>query len=119
MRTSWPPRLLLVVDSLEVGGAERHVVDLASALRRKGYGVEVACSVAGGLAESLEATGVPVRPLTRQLVKRRVSLAYARGIGRLLKESRFDLAHAHIYASAVATAIAVRGTGLPLVITEH
>jgi glycosyltransferase involved in cell wall biosynthesis len=119
MRASWPPRLLLVVDSLEVGGAERHVVDLACALRRKGYGVEVACSVAGELAGSLEAAGVPVRPLTRQRVKRRVSLAYARSIGRILKESRFDLVHAHIYASAVAAAIAVRRIGLPLVITEH
>jgi len=70
---SWPPRLLLAVDSLEVGGAERHVVDLALALHRKGYGVEVACSVAGGLSEPLEAAGVPVWPLARRLVKRRVS----------------------------------------------
>src|SRR5215203_5879115 len=54
------PRLLLAVDSLEVGGAERHVVDLARALRRRGYGVEVACSVPGGLAEPLQAAGVPV-----------------------------------------------------------
>jgi glycosyltransferase involved in cell wall biosynthesis len=119
MRTSWPPRLLLIVDSLEVGGAERHAADLASALCRKGYGVEVACSVAGELAESLEAAGVPVRTLTRQRVKRRVSLAYARSIRRILKESWFDLVHAHIYASAVAAAIAVRRIGLPLVITEH
>jgi hypothetical protein len=29
-------RLLFVVDSLEVGGAEQQVVDLAVALRRKG-----------------------------------------------------------------------------------
>jgi glycosyltransferase involved in cell wall biosynthesis len=118
-QTGMPLRLLLVVDSLEVGGAERHVVDLALALRRKGYGVEVACSVAGGLAEPLEEAGVPVRPLTRRLVKRRVSPAYARGIWRLLKERRFDLVHAHIFASAVAAAIATRRTGLPLVITEH
>ena len=54
------PRLLLAVDSLQVGGAERHVVDLAVALRRKGYEVEVACSVAGGLSEPLEEAGVPV-----------------------------------------------------------
>src|SRR5829696_8341063 len=113
------PRLLLAVDSLEVGGAERHVVDLARALRRRGYGVEVACSVPGGLAEPLQAAGVPVWPLTRRLVKRRVSPAYARGIRKLLKARRFDLVHAHIYASAVAAAIAVRGTALPLVITEH
>jgi L-malate glycosyltransferase len=112
-------RVLLVVDSLEVGGAERHVVDLASALHRKGYEVEVACSIAGGLSKPLEEAGVPVRPLTRRLVKRRVSLAYARGIRKLLREGRFDLVHAHIYASAVAAAIATRGTGLPVVITEH
>jgi glycosyltransferase involved in cell wall biosynthesis len=114
-----PLRLLLAVDSLEVGGAERHVVDLALALRRKGYGVEVACSVAGELAEPLQAAGVPVWLLTSCLVKRRVSPAYARGIRKLLKERRFDLLHAHIYASSVAAAIATRGTGLPLVITEH
>ena len=116
---SRPVRLLLVVDSLEVGGAERHVVDLASALHRKGYEVEVACSITDGLSRPLEEAGVPVRPLTRRLVKRRVSLAYARGIRKLLREGRFDLVHAHIYASAVAAAIATRGTGLPLVITEH
>jgi glycosyltransferase involved in cell wall biosynthesis len=117
--TEKPLRLLLVVDSLEVGGAERHVVDLAAALCRKGHEVEVACSVAGGLAQRLEEAGVPFRPLTERLVKRRVSPAYARGVGRLLREKAFDLVHAHIYASAVAAAIATRKTGPRLVITEH
>ena len=116
---SRPLRLLLAVDSLEVGGAERHVVDLALALHRKGYGVEVACSVSGGLSEPLEVEGIPVWPLTRRLVKRRVSLAYAGGIKKLLRERSFDLVHAHIFASAVAAAIATRGTGVPLVVTEH
>jgi glycosyltransferase involved in cell wall biosynthesis len=116
---SRPLRLLLAVDSLEVGGAERHVVDLALALRRKGHEVVVACSVAGSLAEPFEAAGVTVRPLTRRLVKRRVSVAYARGIKRLLEERRFDLVHAHIFASTVAAAIATRWTGVPLVVTEH
>jgi glycosyltransferase involved in cell wall biosynthesis len=112
-------RLLLVVDSLEVGGAERQVVDLAAALRRKGYEVAVACSVAGGLSSALEETDVPVRPLLRRLAKRRLSPAYAWRLRLLLKEERFDLVHAHIYASVVAAAIATLGTGLPLVITEH
>ena len=114
-----PVRLLLVVDSLEVGGAERHVVDLAVMLAREGYEVMVACSVAGGLAEALGEANVPVRPLLDKLVKRRVSVAYARELRRLIREERFDLVHAHIYASATAAAIAVLGTGVPLVITEH
>jgi glycosyltransferase involved in cell wall biosynthesis len=114
-----PIRLLLVVDSLEVGGAERQVVDLAVALRRKGYRVTVACSVAGGLSGALEEAGVPVRPFLRRLVKRRLSLVYAWRLRRLLRKERFDLVHAHIYASVVAAAIATLGSGVPLVITEH
>jgi glycosyltransferase involved in cell wall biosynthesis len=110
---------LLVVDALEVGGAERHVVDLAVMLAREGYGVMVACSVAGGLSEALGEANVPVRPLLDKLVKRRVSVAFARELRRLIREERFDLVHAHIYASATAAAIAVLGTGVPLVVTEH
>lgn len=114
-----PIRLLLVVDSLEVGGAERQVVDLAVALRRKGYEVVVACSVAGDLSGVLREAGIPVRPLLRRLVKRSLSPAYARRLRGLLRGERFDLAHAHIYASAAAAALATPGTGVPLVITEH
>jgi glycosyltransferase involved in cell wall biosynthesis len=114
-----PLWLLLVVDSLEVGGAERHVVDLATALHRKGYRVEVACSVAGELSEPLEAAGVPVWPLMGRLVKRRASVAYARGIGGLLRGRPFDLVHAHVFASAVAASIATLGKNVPLVISEH
>ena len=111
--------MLLVVDSLEVGGAERHVVDLAVALSRREYEVTVACSVAGDLSESLEEANVPVRSPLDQLVKRRVSAGYARALRRLAKEERFDLVHAHVYASAAAAAIATVGTGVPLVVTEH
>jgi hypothetical protein len=73
----------LVVDSFEVGGAERHVVDLAVALSRREYEVTVACSVAGDLYKSLEEANVTVRSLLDQLVKRRVSAAYARALRRL------------------------------------
>jgi glycosyltransferase involved in cell wall biosynthesis len=118
-RGTGPIRLLLVVDSLEVGGAERQVVDLAVALRRNGYEVVVACSIAGDLSAALEEAGIPVRPLLRRLVKRRLSPAYAWRLRRLLQRERFDLVHAHIYASAVAAAIATLGTGIPVVITEH
>ena len=114
-----PVRLLLVVDSLEVGGAERQVVDLAVALRRKGYVVTVACSVAGGLSGALEEADIPVRPLLRRLAKRRLSLTYAWRLRQLLRRERFDLVHAHIYASVAAAAIATLGMDVPLVITEH
>ncbi len=114
-----PLRILIVVDSLNVGGAERHVVDLALTLHREGHAVTVACSVLGSLAEPLEAARIPVRPLLGRIVKRRISLPYARAIRGLLGRERFDLVHAHIYASAAASALATVGTGVPLVVTEH
>ena len=111
--------MLLVVDSLEVGGAERHVVDLAAALRRQGHEVAVACSVAGELSDLLDRGNIPISPLLDRLVKRHVSVAYARALRRLVEEQRFDLVHAHIYASAAASALATLGTAVPLVVTEH
>jgi glycosyltransferase involved in cell wall biosynthesis len=116
---SRPLRLLLVVDALEVGGAERQVVDLAVALRQDGYEVTVACSVAGDLSDVLEEASVPVRPLVRRLAKRRLSVAYTWRLRQLLKRERFNLVHAHIYASVAAAAIATLGMDVPLVITEH
>ena len=114
-----PMRLLLVADSLNVGGAEQHVVSLASALAQKGYRVTLACTVGGALAPLAEQAGVLVRPLLRHLVKRRLSPTFAWKLTRYIRQGNFDLVHAHMYASAIASASATLGTGIPLVITEH
>jgi glycosyltransferase involved in cell wall biosynthesis len=116
---SHPLRVLLVVDSLDMGGAERHVVDLASALVRAGHAVTVACSRGGSLARSAETAGVTVRSLLHQRVKRRLSLPFAWQLANLIRHERFDLVHAHIYASEVASALATLGRPIPLVLTEH
>jgi len=112
-------RLLLVVDSLDFGGAERHVVDLAIALRQRGHEVTVACSVAGELSGRPQESGIPVRGLLGRMVKRRFSLALTRKLRKLIKGEGFDLVHAHVYASATAAAVATLGQEVPLVITEH
>ncbi|MDQ4147104.1 MAG: glycosyltransferase family 4 protein, partial [Pseudomonadota bacterium] len=104
-----PRRLLLVVDSLDVGGAERHAVGLGAAFARAGYAVTVACSVTGVLALSAEQVGLTVSPLLNRRVKRRLSLPYAWKLARLVRQGHFDLVHAHIYASAAASALATVG----------
>jgi glycosyltransferase involved in cell wall biosynthesis len=110
--------VLLVIDSLDGGGAERYVVDLAIALRSRGWDVEVACSAAGVRAAPLHQANVPVHVLVGSLVKRRLSLRYVRALRRLLTQGRYDVVHAHLYASAAAAAAAApRDT--PLVLTEH
>ena len=108
-----------MVDSLDVGGAERHVIGLATALVSEGHAVTLACSVNGALASSAEAAGVTIRPLLGRLVKRRLSLPFAWQLAGLVRREPFDLVHAHIYASEVASALATLGTRVPLVLTAH
>ncbi|MFL5627478.1 MAG: glycosyltransferase family 4 protein [Ktedonobacteraceae bacterium] len=114
-----PLRLLLVADSLNVGGAERHVVSLASALVQRGHMVTLACSFGGTLVPLAEQAGVLVLPLWQRLIKRRLSPIFTWKLAKLVRQHHFDLVHAHMYASAVASAYATLGTGLPLVLTEH
>ena len=78
--------VLLVIDSLDGGGAERYVVDLAVALHDRGWPVQVACSAGGVRAGALAEAGIPVSVLGGGLVKRRVSGRYARALRRLVRE---------------------------------
>src|ERR1035441_7940277 len=74
--------------------------------------------VAGAWAAPLRASNVPVNVLAGSLVTRRLSLRYVRALRRLLVHGRYDVVHAHLYASAAAAAAAApRNT--PLVLTEH
>ncbi|MCW2577921.1 MAG: glycosyl transferase group 1 [Modestobacter sp.] len=126
-RGSWAPTtgaappgaVLLVIDSLDGGGAERYVVDLAIALRGRGWPVEVACSTGGVRAGALTDAGIPVSVLLGGLVKRRVSGGYGRALRRLVRDRRPAVVHAHLYASAAAAVVATRGLSVPVVLTEH
>jgi glycosyltransferase involved in cell wall biosynthesis len=114
-----PPSVLLVVDSLDCGGAERYVVDLARSLAGRGHAVTVACSTGGPLRTELDAAGIPVAELLGSLVKRRASPRFALALRRLVRELAPDVVHAHIYASAAAAALATWRADVPLVVTEH
>ncbi|MGY1681169.1 glycosyltransferase family 4 protein [Geodermatophilus sp. SYSU D01176] len=114
-----PLPVLLAVDSLDGGGAERCVVDLALALQRRGWPVHVACSVGGARAGVLADAGVPVSVLLDEPVTRRVSGRYERALRELVAELRPAVVHAQLFASAAAAAHAVRDLAVPLVVTEY
>src|SRR5579859_100082 len=111
--------IMLVADSLDAGGAERHVVDLAIALQGQQHQVTVACSSLGAFEGTLRDTGIEMAVAAPCRTKRRVSAVYALGLRRLIAERKPALIHSHMYASGTAAAIATLGTGIPLVHTEH
>jgi glycosyltransferase involved in cell wall biosynthesis len=112
-------RYLLVIDSLDCGGAERHAVDLAGALAARGHSVTLACSVAGHFASNAKRAGVRVVELCDEVVKRRFSARFARRVRDLVRAEGFDIVHGHLYAGGLAAAVATVGTGTPLLLTEQ
>jgi glycosyltransferase involved in cell wall biosynthesis len=110
---------LFVIDSLDCGGAERHVVDLGGALTARGHSVTVACSLGGHFSAAAEDAGISVKPLCGDLAKRRFSARFGRAVRRLVREMDPDLVHGHLYSGGLAAAFGTAGTRVPLVLTEQ
>ena len=110
---------LFVIDSLQCGGAERHVIDLGRVLTDRGHSVTVACSVGGHFHAVGERAGMKIVPLCGELAKRRFSTAFSWRVRRLVRDEHPDLVHGHLYSGGLAAAFATSGSGIPLVLTEQ
>lgn len=105
-------RVLMVVTSIQIGGAERVTLDLAHELNRLGAAVAVA------------ALGRPTRTSFPEPAHffdlshaPRDAEARAEAIASAAREFGADLVHGHLLTAAEARAI--RAQGLPLVLTLH
>lgn len=97
-------KVLHVIDTLDVGGAERLLAMLVPELARQGIGGAVAVRGGGmALANEIEAAGIPVHRLAP---RHRWNLPGMAGeLGALAGREGADVIHAHLYFPAVATAL--------------
>jgi glycosyltransferase involved in cell wall biosynthesis len=114
-----PARVLWLVKGLGLGGAERLLADALPLHDPGRFQIEVAYLVAWKrqLAGQLERLGATVHCLGM-----RSNLGVASmlpRLRRLLRERRIDLVHAHLPMAGVVARLAARGTGVPVVYTEH
>jgi glycosyltransferase involved in cell wall biosynthesis len=107
------PRVLLTISSGRIGGAEVHVLWLATRLRAAGVAAEVACRE-GDLAARLRAEEVPVHVLG---FGDGIDLGTPLRLARLA--SGFDLMHAHMNRASLYTRVAAALSGTPWVTTAH
>jgi glycosyltransferase involved in cell wall biosynthesis len=106
-------RILYLIGSLERGGAEQHLVRLATGLKARGWEPEVYPFVPGGpLGADLATAGVPVharslpqwleRALSNPRVKSWVQLAYTSlALWKLMHKERYDAVHFFLPAAYI------------------
>lgn len=108
-------RVVCLINELDLGGAERVLVDQIS----HSQGVEFHVCLLSA-ARAVLAPGLPAEVRVHDLGG--ASLWDPRPVARLratLREIRPAVVHAHLPRSGAAAALATRGTGRPVVYTEH
>lgn len=109
------PRIILVTHTLEAGGAERVVADLACRLPSLGCAVEVVTVLGtGSLEDELRACGIPVTHLRRHGF---LGFGTVKDLVRLFREKRPDVVHTHLFLADFWGRIAARLARVPAVVT--
>jgi glycosyltransferase involved in cell wall biosynthesis len=111
-------RVMHIIDSLAIGGAERMLVTLANRSLADGLEVSVCATRAGGpLASELDAR-VPLRVLPR---RRRVDPDSFAALERFASDRRIEIFHVHGRSSFSFLAVArtVGGVTAPIVFHDH
>ena len=115
-------KILMLIDSLDVGGAESHVETLADGLSALGCEVAVA-SAWGKTAEKMVKNGIkwlPLPSLHSNFAPNPVNLARAQKlISRYSDELNPDIVHAHTRMTALLARGICKKRKIPLVTTAH
>ncbi len=96
-------KILMLIDRLDPGGAETHVVTLARALKARGHTVEIFCE-GGALEAMLSSDGIPCHHPPRPLRGKGFLFGFfacLRSFCRLQKRQGYDVLHAHTRRTAL------------------
>lgn len=109
-------RVLMLIDHLDVGGAQQHVALLSGQLVRAGH--EVHLLHTGKPAVALP-DGVVAVQLLDEKVTRREEPCLDNLVGTYSERIKPTVMHAHLFASAIAAGRVAARQGIPLVVTHH
>jgi glycosyltransferase involved in cell wall biosynthesis len=91
-----PRRVLHVIDSLDLGGAQTFLLGLCTRLDRGRYLPEVACMHGRGVyAESFGEAGIAVHSLSPS----KLPPAYFRNFWKLMRSGSYDILHFHLFGA--------------------
>ncbi len=112
--------ILLFVSSLEVGGAQLHVLDLCRYLAGHGMNTAVCSLKHGGVLKArFEDLGISVHELLIGSITDLAKPSVRMRIREILAAADPDILHAHLYHAEIVAAVAAAISDLPLVVTRH
>lgn len=109
-------RILYIIDSLKIGGAEMLLLGLLDAVKARGDLAHVAYFTPGPLEADVTKRGVPLTRLSQKGLKD--PRAFWRTY-KLMRDWQPDIVHTHLVKSDLAGQIAARLLGLPRLMTLH
>ena len=110
-------KIIEILPELDIGGVERHVIDLSNELASRGH--EVFVVSAGGQMQSQLSKNVA--HITLPVHKKNPFTGYicAKKIAALVKKEKIDVIHAHSRVPAWIARIVSRMTAVPYIVTAH
>lgn len=111
-----PLNILHVYDYMKLGGAETHIITLASELSRRGENLYIAASD-GPAVEMLRQYNIPFFNLN--LNDTELQLESILELIKLIRNKKIDIIHAHPFNSQIVSAIAGAVTNTPVITTIH
>ena len=120
-------RILYIIGSLRLGGAEKQVAELALGLDKSRYEVDICClNEAGPLVEDIRQNGVKVAVFDVSLLYGKFNplsyihaLRHIFGIRRYIKERKPDIVHGYLFTAYIVGAICGRWAGVPVIIASR
>ncbi|WP_066506480.1 glycosyltransferase [Abyssisolibacter fermentans] len=113
-------RVLLLVDTLDIGGTETHVLSLAKELNKRGIHVVVGTS-GGPLRYMFDKYGIKVVniPITHNNLNTKKSYGSIGEINKLICKENINIVHSHLFASMKIGAEIYKNYKIPHIITLH
>lgn len=110
-------KIIEILPELDVGGVERHVIDLSNELARRRH--EVLVISAGGRMEAQLSPDVKKQHLPVHKKNPFTILSCASKISELIKKEKYQIIHAHSRVPAWIAMYAADKADIPFVVTAH
>lgn len=110
-----PLKVLHVIHSSELSGPQRHILDIAKAIDKSKFTIEVACPD-GWLSDELKKNNIIVYEVE---LKDKLSIYSLVSFYRIVRRGAYNILHGHMGRTGFYVKCAGFLTGTPVIVTEH